>query len=220
MKIFIDTANIEQIEQAFALGIIDGVTTNPSLISRENISDKSAIVAHYKKILEVSEGDLSAEVIATDHRGMMAEAEELSSISGRIVIKLPCTTEGIKTVKALSSKGIKTNCTLIFSLQQCLVAMKAGATYVSPFIGRLEDIGDNGIQLISETLAMKQAYGFSSEIICTSVRNLNHIKECIRAGADIVTCTYNFLPRLIEHPLTQAGLKSFLKDYRSRFGEV
>jgi len=219
MQIFIDTANIQQIKEASKLGIIDGVTTNPTLISKENIADKGAVYEHYKNILSVTEGNLSAEVIALDHEGMMKEAKALAKISDRIVVKIPCTLEGIKTVKALSEKGIKTNCTLTFSLQQCLVAMKAGATYVSPFIGRLEDIGDQGLELIADAVEMKFQYDFSTQIICTSVRNLHHIKECIRMGADIVTCTYDFLPKLIEHPLTEAGLDKFMNDYNAKFNQ-
>lgn len=217
MKIFLDTANLEQIAQANEMGVIDGVTTNPTIISKENIESSEQIKDHYKSILKLGIVNLSAEVIATDHKGMMKEAKALANLSPNIVVKIPCTVEGIKTVKKLSLKGISTNCTLIFSLQQCLMAMKAGATYVSPFIGRLEDQGDIGINLIADAIAMKNNYGFNSQIICTSVRNLHHIKECIRLGADIITCTYDFLPKLINHPLTETGLDQFLSDYNKAF---
>ena len=214
MKFFIDTANLEQIKEANDLGILDGVTTNPSLMAKEGISGKENIMNHYKTICEIVDGgDVSAEVIATDFEGMIKEGEELAALHEQIVVKIPATKDGIKAIKYLSSKGIKTNCTLIFNVGQALLAAKAGATYVSPFVGRLDDISSDGLQLIQDIVHIFNYYGYDTQVLAASIRHTMHIVECIRIGADVVTAPLNAIMGLIKHPLTDIGLQKFLDDY-------
>jgi len=214
MKFFIDTANLNDIKEANELGILDGVTTNPSLMAKEGISGKKNILQHYKNICEIVSGDVSAEVIATDFEGMIQEAEELVKISPNIVIKIPMIKDGIKAIKYLSSKNIKTNCTLVFSVGQALLAAKAGATYVSPFIGRLDDISEDGLGLIANIRLVYDNYGYPTQILAASIRHTMHIIECAKIGADVVTSPLQPILGLIRHPLTSSGLEKFLADYR------
>ncbi|MBR5399855.1 MAG: fructose-6-phosphate aldolase [Bacteroidales bacterium] len=212
MKFFIDTANLEQIRQAQALGILDGVTTNPSLMAKEGVKGKEQIFKHYKAICDMVDGHVSAEVFSTDYEGMIAEGEELYQIDpAKITIKLPCTENGIKAVKYFSGKGYRTNCTLVFTVGQALLAAKAGATFCSPFIGRLDDIGEDGIQLIEQIVDMYTYYGFETQVLAASIRHTNHILRCIEAGADVATCPYKSIIGLIDHPLTTKGLDIFCK---------
>ena len=213
MKFFLDTANLDQIREAQDLGILDGVTTNPSLMAKEGISGHENILAHYLKICEIVDGDVSAEVISTDVNGMLAEAEILSNLHPQIVVKIPMTREGIKVIKKLSDRNIKTNCTLVFSLGQALLAAKAGATYVSPFIGRLDDISTDGIELIARIVALYQTYGFETQVLAASIRHTMHIIQCAGVGADVVTCPLNPILGLLDHPLTTSGLDKFLADH-------
>jgi transaldolase len=214
MKFFIDTANLNQIREAQDLGILDGVTTNPSLMAREGIRGKENILKHYLDICEIVKGDVSAEVIATDFDGMVAEGKELSLLHPQIVVKIPMIKEGIKAIKYFSRQEIRTNCTLVFSLGQALLAAKAGATYVSPFIGRLDDIGTDGVALIRGIVDLYHYYGFETQVLAASIRSTMHIIQCAEAGADVVTCPLQPILGLIEHPLTTAGLDKFLSDYR------
>ncbi len=213
MKFFIDTANLDEIKEAASLGILDGVTTNPSLMAKVGISGREQILEHYKKICEIVPGDVSAEVISTDFNGMIQEAEELASLAPNIVVKIPMIKEGLKAIKYLNEKGIKTNCTLIFSPGQALLAAKAGATYVSPFIGRLDDISTDGMQLIADIRLIFDNYGFPTEILAASIRHPMHIIESARIGADVVTTPLKPLLALLNHPLTDKGLAKFLEDY-------
>ena len=213
MKFFIDTANLEQIREAQDLGILDGVTTNPSLMAKEGIKGEENILAHYKNICEIVEGDVSAEVISTDFKGMVAEAEKLAALHPQIVVKIPAIKEGIKAIKYLSSKGIRINCTLVFSPGQALLAAKAGATYVSPFIGRLDDISTDGVALIEKLVDIFNYYGFETKILAASIRHTMHIIQCAEAGADVITCPLNAILGLLKHPLTDIGLEKFLADY-------
>jgi len=215
MKFFIDTANIDQIKEAHDLGVLDGVTTNPSLMAKEGIVGKESIFAHYKKICEIVEGDVSAEVIATDFDGIIKEANELVKIHPRIVVKVPMVKDGIKAIKYLTGKGIKTNCTLIFSPGQALLAAKAGATYVSPFIGRLDDISIDGVELIAQLRLIFDNYGFTTQILAASIRHPVHIIKCAEVGADVATCPLSSILALLKHPLTDSGLEKFLADYKS-----
>lgn len=214
MKFFIDTANLDDIREANELGILDGVTTNPSLMAKEGISGKNAIMQHYATIARLVDGDVSAEVIATDYDGMIREARELAEIAPNIVIKIPMIRDGLKAIKYLSENGIKTNCTLVFSPGQALLAAKAGATYVSPFIGRLDDISTDGIQLIADIRLIYDNYGFDTQILAASIRHPMHIIESARIGADVVTTPLKPLLALLKHPLTDIGLEKFLADYR------
>ena len=214
MKFFIDTANLNDIKEANELGILDGVTTNPSLMAKEGITGKDNIFNHYRQICDIVSGDVSAEVIATDFEGMINEAEELVKIAPNIVIKIPMIKDGIKAIKYLSQKGIKTNCTLVFSVGQALLAAKAGATYVSPFIGRLDDISEDGLGLIADIRLVYDNYGFQTEILAASVRHTMHIIECAKIGADVVTAPLKPILGLLKHPLTDIGLEKFLADYR------
>jgi transaldolase len=214
MKFFIDTANLDEIREAVSLGILDGVTTNPSLMAKEGIKGNDAILRHYKHIADLVPGDVSAEVISTDLQGMIREAEILSEIAPNIVVKIPMIKEGLKAIKYLSEREIKTNCTLIFSPGQALLAAKAGATYVSPFIGRLDDISTDGLQLISDIRMIFDNYGFSTEILAASIRHPMHIIESAKLGADVVTTPLKPLLALLNHPLTDKGLEKFLADYR------
>jgi len=213
MKFFIDTANLDQIKEAQALGILDGVTTNPSLMAKEGITGAENIINHYKTICELVDGDVSAEVIATDFEGMVKEGEELAALHPQIVVKLPVIADGIKACKYFSDKGIKTNVTLIFSAGQALLAAKAGATYMSPFIGRLDDISTDGLALISEIRQIYDNYGFETQILAASVRHTMHIMDCAKIGADVMTGPLSAIKGLLKHPLTDIGLAQFLADY-------
>ncbi|OQX99472.1 MAG: fructose-6-phosphate aldolase [Bacteroidetes bacterium 4572_128] len=214
MKFFIDTANIEQIKEAQELGILDGVTTNPSLMAKEGIKGHENIKKHYKKICEIVDGDVSAEVIATDFEGMIKEGEELASLDEQIVVKIPVTRNGIKAIKYLSEKGISTNCTLVFSVGQAILAAKAGASYISPFIGRLDDNSTNGIELIEKIVEIFDYYEYDTEVLAASIRHTMHIVQCAEVGADVVTCPLNAIIGLLKHPLTDIGLENFLKDHK------
>ena len=213
MKFFIDTANLAQIKEAQEMGVLDGVTTNPSLMAKEGISGKNNILKHYVDICNISDGDVSAEVIATDYEGMIKEGEELADLHDRIVVKLPMTKDGIKAAKYFSDKGIKTNVTLVFSAGQALLAAKAGATYVSPFIGRLDDISTDGLQLIEDIRLIYDNYGYETEILAASVRHTMHIVNCAKIGADVITGPLSAIAGLLKHPLTDSGLEQFLADY-------
>lgn len=214
MKFFIDTANLEQIKEAEDMGILDGVTTNPSLMAKEGISGNENIINHYKKICEIVDGDVSAEVISTDFNGMVEEGEKLASLHPNIVVKVPMITEGIKAIKYFSNKGIKTNCTLVFSAGQALLAAKAGATYVSPFIGRLDDVSTDGIDLIDQIRLIYDNYGFETQILAASVRHPMHIIQCAEIGADVMTGPISAIKALAKHPLTDSGLEKFLADFK------
>ncbi|WP_405226147.1 fructose-6-phosphate aldolase [Dokdonia sp. Asnod1-B02] len=213
MKFFIDTANLDQIKEAQALGVLDGVTTNPSLMAKENIRGKENILQHYRDICELVDGDVSAEVIATDFENMVKEGEELAALHPQIVVKLPMIASGVKACKYFSDKGIKTNVTLVFSAGQALLAAKAGATYVSPFIGRLDDIATDGLNLIAEIKLIYDNYGFETEILAASVRHTMHVINCAKLGADVMTGPLSAIEGLLNHPLTTSGLEKFLADY-------
>ncbi len=213
MKFFLDTANLEQIKEAQALGVIDGVTTNPSLMAKEGIAGKQNILDHYVKICNIVDGDVSAEVISTDYEGMIKEGEELAALHPQIVVKVPVIKDGIKAIKYLSSKGIRTNCTLVFSAGQALLAAKAGATYVSPFIGRLDDNSTDGIELIRQIVDIYNYYDFETMVLAASIRHTMHIIKCLEVGADVATCPLDAILGLLKHPLTDLGLQKFLEDY-------
>jgi transaldolase len=214
MKFFIDTANLNQIKEAQSLGILDGVTTNPSLMAKEGITGQENIIAHYKAICEIVEGDVSAEVIATDFEGMISEGEALAALHPQIVVKIPMILEGIKAINYFADKGIKTNCTLVFSTGQALLAAKAGATYVSPFIGRLDDVSTDGLQLIEDIRNVYDNYAFKTEILAASVRHTMHVIDCALIGADVMTGPLSAIAGLAKHPLTDIGLAKFLADYK------
>ena len=214
MKFFIDTANLNDIAEAEALGVLDGVTTNPSLMAKEGITGAENILNHYKKICDIVEGDVSAEVIATDYDGMIEQGEELAALHPQIVVKLPMIADGVKACKYFSDKGIKTNVTLIFSVGQALLAAKAGATYVSPFLGRLDDISTDGLHLIKEIRHIYDNYGFKSQILSASVRNTMHVINCAKIGSDVMTGPLSSITGLLNHPLTDSGLAKFLEDYK------
>ena len=213
MKFFIDTANLDEIKEAQDMGILDGVTTNPSLMAKEGITGKENIMGHYKKICDIVEGDVSAEVVSTDFDGMVKEGEELVKISPQIVIKVPMIKEGVKAIKYFSDKGYRTNCTLVFSIGQALLAAKAGATYVSPFIGRLDDISTDGLGLIADIRLVYDNYGYETQILAASVRHVMHIIDCAKIGADVMTGGLSSITGLLKHPLTDSGLEKFLADY-------
>lgn len=213
MKFFIDTANLEQIREANAMGVLDGVTTNPSLMAKEQIRGEEACRRHYEAICRIVDGDVSAEVIATDFEGMIREGEALAAIHPHIVVKLPCTAEGIRAVKWFAAKGIRTNCTLVFSVGQALLAAKAGATYVSPFVGRLDDISEDGVALVAHIVRVYRTYGFTTQVLAASIRHTRHIIQCLDAGADVATCPLSAIRGLLKHPLTDSGLKQFLADH-------
>jgi len=213
MKFFIDTANLEEIREAQDLGILDGVTTNPSLMAKENVTGKDNIFSHYAKICEIVEGDVSAEVISTDFKGMISEAEELVDIAPNIVIKIPMIKDGVKALAHLSERNIKTNCTLVFSAGQALLAAKAGATYLSPFMGRIDDISWDGAGLIEQISDIYLSQGFGTEILAASIRSAKHIVDAAEAGADVVTCPLSSILGLLKHPLTDIGLEKFLADH-------
>ncbi|HCK05411.1 MAG TPA: fructose-6-phosphate aldolase [Flavobacteriaceae bacterium] len=214
MKFFIDTANLDQIKEAQNLGVLDGVTTNPSLMAKEGITGREAILKHYVAICEIVTGDVSAEVIATDFEGMVKEGEELAALHPQIVVKVPMIKEGVKAIKYFSDKGIRTNCTLVFSAGQALLAAKAGATYVSPFIGRLDDISTDGLTLIEEIRLIYDNYGFGTQILAASVRHTMHVLACAKIGADVMTGPLSSIEGLLNHPLTDIGLAKFLADYK------
>lgn len=214
MKFFIDTANLNQIKEAQALGILDGVTTNPSLMAKEGITGQENIIAHYKAICEIVEGDVSAEVISTDFEGMIKEGEALAALHPQIVVKVPMILEGIKAIKYFSENGIKTNCTLVFSVGQAILAAKAGATYVSPFIGRLDDVSTDGLQLIEDIRNVYDNYEFGTQILAASVRHTMHIIDCAHIGADVMTGPLSAIVGLAKHPLTDSGLAKFLEDHK------
>ena len=213
MKFFIDTANIDEIKEAQSFGVLDGVTTNPSLMSRENIKGEKNIIEHYRKICLEVDGDVSAEVISTDLDGIINEGELLNKLDSKIVVKVPMIKNGIKAIKHFSSKNIKTNCTLIFSTGQALIAAKAGATYVSPFIGRLDDISIDGLNIISEIRKIYDNYNINTQILAASIRSPIHIINCAKIGSDVITSPLNSILKLFEHPLTDIGLKKFLDDH-------
>lgn len=212
MKFFIDTANLAQIKEASELGILDGVTTNPSLMAKEGISGEAAIQQHYKTICELVDGDISAEVLGTTFEGIVAEGKVLAALHPNIVVKVPMIKEGIKAIKWFSDNGIRTNCTLIFSAGQAILAAKAGATYVSPFIGRIDDSGWDGLELIHQLSNIFSIQGYETEILAASIRYPNHIIKCAEAGADVCTCPLDSILGLLKHPLTDIGLANFLDD--------
>ncbi len=212
MKFFIDTANLAQIKEASELGILDGVTTNPSLMAKEGIKGEAAIMNHYKAICEMVDGDISAEVISTDFAGIIEEGKKLAAIHKNIVVKVPMIKEGIKAIKWFTDNGIRTNCTLVFSVGQAILAAKAGATYVSPFIGRIDDGGWDGVQLIEQIVHVFSIQGFKTEVLAASIRYPNHIIRCAEAGANVCTCPLESILGLLKHPLTDIGLAKFLED--------
>jgi len=214
MKFFIDTANLDQIREAQALGVLDGVTTNPSLMAKEGITGRNNILKHYVDICTIVDGDVSAEVISTDFEGMIKEGEELAELHDQIVVKLPMIKDGIKACKYFSEKGIRTNVTLVFSPGQALLAAKAGATYVSPFIGRLDDISTDGLNLIAEIRHIYDNYAFETQILAASVRHTMHVIDCAKIGADVMTGPLSSIEGLLKHPLTDIGLAKFLADYK------
>ena len=214
MKFFIDTANLDQIREAQALGVLDGVTTNPSLMAKEGITGRNNILKHYVDICNIVDGDVSAEVISTDFEAMVKEGEELTELHDQIVVKVPMIKDGVKALKYFSDKGIRTNCTLVFSVGQALLAAKAGATYVSPFIGRLDDISTDGLNLIAEIRHVYDNYAFETQILAASVRHTMHIIDCAKLGADVMTGPLSSIEGLLKHPLTDSGLAKFLADYQ------
>lgn len=214
MKFFIDTANLDQIAEAQALGVLDGVTTNPSLMAKEGIVGRDNILKHYVDICNIVDGDVSAEVIATDFNAMIKEGEELAELHEQIIVKIPMIKDGVKAMKYFSDKGIKTNCTLVFSPGQALLAAKAGAAYVSPFIGRLDDISTDGLNLIAEIRQIYDNYGFETEILAASIRHTMHVIDCAKLGADVMTGPLSAITGLLNHPLTDIGLAKFLSDYQ------
>ncbi len=212
MKFFIDTGNLAQIKEAYELGILDGVTTNPSLMAKEGIRGEEAIIQHYKTICEMVDGDVSAEVLSTDLNGMIEEGKKLAAIHPNIVVKIPMTKDGVKALKYFSDNGIKTNCTLVFSAGQAILAAKAGATYVSPFIGRIDDSNWDGIELIAQISNIYSLQGYKTEILAASIRSALHIVKCAEAGADVCTCPLDSIMGLLKHPLTDIGLAKFVED--------
>lgn len=214
MKFFIDTANLAQIKEAQELGVLDGVTTNPSLMAKEGITGRNNILKHYVDICNIVEGDVSAEVISTDYKEMIKEGEELAELHEQIVVKVPMIKDGVKAIKYFSDKGIRTNCTLVFSCGQALLAAKAGAAYVSPFIGRLDDISTDGLNLISEIRHIYDNYAFDTQILAASVRHTMHVIDCAKIGADVMTGPLSAIEGLLKHPLTDSGLAKFLEDYK------
>ena len=214
MKFFIDTANLDQIKEAKDFGILDGVTTNPSLMAKEGISGEKDVLKHYEKICELVDGDVSAEVISTDFKGMIKEGERLAGLADNIVVKVPMIKDGIKAISYFTEKDILTNCTLVFSAGQAILAAKAGATYVSPFIGRIDDISWDGMDLISDIAGIYSMQGWGTEVLAASVRNPLHIVKCAQMGADVVTCPLSSILGLLNHPLTDIGLAKFLADHK------
>ena len=215
MKFFVDTADLNDIKQAASYGVLDGVTTNPSLMAKVGIKGRKNILAHYKAICDLVDDNVSAEVIATDFDGMIKEAHELAKLYDKIVVKIPMIPEGVKAIRALDDEGIRTNCTLIFTAGQALLAAKAGSSYVSPFIGRLDDIATDGMDLISDIVTIFDNYGYDTEVLAASIRHAMHIINCAKAGADVATCPLSVIEQLFKHPLTDSGLKQFLNDYEA-----
>ncbi|HET7819069.1 MAG TPA: fructose-6-phosphate aldolase [Bacteroidia bacterium] len=213
MRFFIDTANLEQIKEAQALGVLDGVTTNPSLMAKEGIKGEEKVLKHYVDICNAVTGDVSAEVISTDYAGIIKEGDKLAKLHKQIVVKVPMIKDGVKALRYFTDKGIKTNCTLVFTAGQALLAAKAGATYVSPFIGRLDDIGFDGMELIAQIRLIYDNYGYETKILAASVRNSMHIIKCAELGADVATCPLSAITGLLQHPLTDKGLAQFLADH-------
>lgn len=219
MKFFIDTANLAQIKEAHEMGVLDGVTTNPSLMAKEGITGHDNVINHYKAICEITDGDVSAEVIATTFEEMVKEGEALAKLHERIVVKVPMIKDGIKAIKYFTSKGIRTNCTLVFSAGQALLAAKAGATYVSPFLGRLDDISTDGLALIEDIRLIYDNYGYTTQILSASVRHPMHIVECAKIGSDVITAPLSAIAALLKHPLTDNGLAQFLADHAKAAGK-
>jgi transaldolase len=214
MKFFIDTANLDQIKEAQDLGVLDGVTTNPSLMAKEGITGDENVIAHYKAICAIVDGNVSAEVISTTYEEMIKEGEALAKLDAKIVVKIPMIKDGVKAIKYLTSKGIRTNCTLIFSAGQALLAAKAGASYVSPFLGRLDDISTDGLQLIEDIRLIFDNYEYPTEILAASIRGPLHIVNCAKLGADVITAPLSAITALLKHPLTDSGLATFLADHK------
>ncbi|MFD1001730.1 fructose-6-phosphate aldolase [Ohtaekwangia kribbensis] len=214
MKFFIDTANLNEIKEAYDLGVLDGVTTNPSLMAKEGIKGLDNIKAHYKAICDIVDNNVSAEVIATDFDAIIKEGKELAKIDDKIVVKVPMIKDGVKAIKKFTSEGIRTNCTLVFSAGQAILAAKAGASYVSPFIGRLDDISQDGLELISQIRLIYDNYAYDTEILAASVRHTMHLIQCAEIGSDVVTCPLNVITALLKHPLTDSGLEKFLADHK------
>jgi transaldolase len=214
MKFFIDTANLNEIKEAYDLGVLDGVTTNPSLMAKEGISGESRVREHYKAICSIVDNNVSAEVIATDFDTIIKEGKELAKIDDKIVVKVPMIKDGVKALKKFSSEGIRTNCTLVFSAGQALLAAKAGASYVSPFLGRLDDIAFDGIELIGQIRLIYDNYGYETEILAASIRHVIHLIKCAEIGADVATCPLSVITGLLKHPLTDSGLEKFLADHK------
>jgi len=214
MKFFIDTASLDQIKEAKDLGILDGVTTNPSLMAKEGITGEANIIQHYRDICKIVDGDVSAEVISTDFDGIVKEGKRLAELAENIVVKVPMIREGVKAISYFTEHGIRTNCTLVFSAGQAILAAKAGATYLSPFVGRVDDISWDGIELIRQIAEIYAVQGYETEILAASIRNAKHIVDAAQAGADVVTCPLSSMLGLLKHPLTDIGLEKFLADYR------
>lgn len=212
MKFFIDTANLDQIREANDMGILDGVTTNPSLMAKEGIKGHDAIMKHYVDICEIVDGDISAEVVSTDFDGIIEEGKKLAALHKNIIVKVPMIKDGVKAIKWFTDNGIKTNCTLVFSAGQAILAAKAGAKYVSPFIGRIDDSGWDGVQLIEQIAHIYNVQGFKTEVLAASIRSANHIIRCAEVGADVCTCPLEPILALLKHPLTDIGLAKFLED--------
>jgi transaldolase len=214
MKFFIDTANLKEIQEAYDLGVLDGVTTNPSLMAKEGIRGEENVRAHYKAICDIVDANVSAEVIATDFENIIREGRELAKIDDKIVVKVPMIKDGVKAIKKFTSEGIRTNCTLVFSAGQALLAAKAGASYVSPFIGRLDDVSTDGLDLIEQIVLIYSNYGYRTEVLAASVRHTMHLIQCAELGADVATCPLNVITALLNHPLTDIGLAKFLADHK------
>ncbi len=219
MKFFIDTANLDQIKEAQDLGILDGVTTNPSLMAKEGITGDANVIAHYKAICAIVDDNVSAEVISTDYEGMIKEGTALAALNPKIVVKIPIIKDGVKAIKYFSGKGIRTNCTLIFSAGQALLAAKAGANYVSPFLGRLDDISTDGLDLVEDIRTIFDNYGYPTEILAASIRGPLHIVACAKLGADVITAPLSAITALLKHPLTDSGLATFLADHAKASGK-
>lgn len=214
MQFFIDTANLKEIQEAYDMGILDGVTTNPSLMAKEGITGQANILAHYKAICDLVDDKVSAEVISTDYAGMVKEGRELAKIDDKIVVKVPMIRDGIKAIKTFTEEGIRTNCTLIFNAGQAILAAKAGATYISPFLGRLDDICVDGVGLIEQIVQIYDNYDFETQILAASIRHTMHLIQCAEVGADVATCPLSVITGLLKHPLTDSGLEKFLADYK------
>ncbi len=220
MEFFIDTANLKEIQEAYDMGVLDGVTTNPSLMAKEGITGHDNIMAHYKKICDIVDDKVSAEVISTDFDTIVKEGKHLAAIDDKIVVKVPMIREGVKAIKYLSSEGIRINCTLIFTPGQALLAAKAGASYVSPFIGRLDDIATDGMDVIEKILTIFDNYGYATEVLAASVRHTMHLIQCAEVGAHVVTCPFKVIDSLFDHPLTKSGLEKFLADHKKASEKV